>query len=76
VIAERRWPTGAVWEVHLHPGGSLTVCLFVSGDAVGILASSAWRAIGDEAVVAGLDVRHYLADIAAHPGTCRYMPRF
>ena len=52
-----------------------SMVLFLSGDGgwhLGVVRMArALTAAG--AAVAGLDVRHYLADIAAHPGPCRYM---
>ncbi len=51
------------------------VVLFLSGDGgwhLGVV-SMARHLVEQNAVVVGLDVRHYLADIAAHPGACRYM---
>ncbi len=51
------------------------VVLFLSGDGgwhLGVV-SMARHLVEQGAVVAGLDVRQYLADIAAHPGPCRYM---
>jgi type IV secretory pathway VirJ component len=78
VIAERTLAYGAPFgEVAIYtPGGEPhSLVLFVSGDGgwnLGVISMA--RHLADEgAVVAGLDVRHYLADIAAHPGTCRYM---
>jgi type IV secretory pathway VirJ component len=52
-----------------------SMVLFLSGDGgwhLGVVRMArAFTAAG--VAVAGLDVRHYLADIAAHPGSCRYM---
>jgi type IV secretory pathway VirJ component len=67
-------PFGEV-AIFAPEGQPRSLVLFLSGDGgwnLGVISMA--RHLADEgAIVAGLDVRHYLADIAAHPGTCRYM---
>jgi type IV secretory pathway VirJ component len=56
-------------------GKPRAVVLFLSGDGgwhLGVV-NMARHLVEQGAVVAGLDVRTYLADIAAHPDACRYM---
>jgi type IV secretory pathway VirJ component len=56
-------------------GKPRAVALFLSGDGgwhLGVV-KMAQHLVEQGAVVVGLDVRTYLADIAAHPGACRYM---
>jgi type IV secretory pathway VirJ component len=56
-------------------GKPRAVVLFLSGDGgwhLGVV-KMARHLVEQGAVVVGLDVRTYLADIAAHPGACRYM---
>jgi type IV secretory pathway VirJ component len=56
-------------------GKPRAVVLFLSGDGgwhLGVV-SMARHLVEQGAAVVGLDVRTYLADIAAHPGACRYM---
>lgn len=56
-------------------GKPRAVVLFLSGDGgwhLGVV-NMARHLVEQGAVVVGLDVRAYLADIAAHPGACRYM---
>jgi type IV secretory pathway VirJ component len=56
-------------------GKPRAVALFLSGDGgwhLGVV-KMAQHLVEQGAVVVGLDVRVYLADIAAHPGACRYM---
>jgi type IV secretory pathway VirJ component len=52
-----------------------SMVLFLSGDGgwhLGVVKMA--RTLAENgAAVAGIDVRHYLADIAAHPLACRYM---
>jgi len=52
-----------------------SVVLFLSGDGgwhLGVVKMARALVESGTAVV-GIDVRHYLADIAAHPSPCRYM---
>jgi len=67
-------PFGEV-AIYTPEGQPNSLVLFLSGDGgwnLGVISMA--RHLADEgAIVAGLDVRHYLADIASHPGTCRYM---
>ncbi len=67
-------PFGRV-TLYMPEGKPRSMVLFLSGDGgwhLGVVAMArALTAAG--AAVAGLDVRHYLADITAHPGPCRYM---
>jgi len=77
-IAERTISYGAPFgEIAIYTPESPphSLVLFLSGDGgwnLGVISMA--RHLADEgAIVAGLDVRHYLADIASHPGTCRYM---
>ncbi|HVN98681.1 MAG TPA: AcvB/VirJ family lysyl-phosphatidylglycerol hydrolase [Steroidobacteraceae bacterium] len=61
--------------VYVPEGKPRAVVLFLSGDGgwhLGVV-SMARHLAEQHAVVVGLDVRHYLADIAAHPDGCRYM---
>lgn len=61
--------------IYIPEGKPRGVVLFLSGDGgwhLGVV-SMARHLAEQHAVVVGLDVRHYLADIAAHPGACRYM---
>ncbi|MBS0387988.1 MAG: virulence factor family protein [Proteobacteria bacterium] len=61
--------------LYVPEGKPRAVVLFLSGDGgwhLGVV-SMARHLAEQHAVVAGLDVRHYLADIAAHPNACRYM---
>lgn len=56
-------------------GKPRAVVLFLSGDGgwhLGVV-SMARHLVDQGAVVVGLDVRSYLADVAAHRGACRYM---
>lgn len=67
-------PFGDV-TLYVPEGEPRAVVLFLSGDGgwhLGVV-SMARHLAAQNAVVAGLDVRHYLADIAAHPNACRYM---
>ena len=67
-------PFGRV-TLYMPEGKPRSMVLFLSGDGgwhLGVVSMArAFTAAG--AAVAGLDVRHYLADISAHPGPCRYM---
>ena len=52
-----------------------SMVLFLSGDGgwhLGVI-KMATTLVNAGAAVVGIDVRHYLADIAAHPAPCRYM---
>ena len=67
-------PFGRV-ALYVPAGQPRSVVLFLSGDGgwhLGVV-SMARALAGRGAVVAGMDVRRYLADIGAHPGACRYM---
>ena len=77
-ISERTLSYGAPFgeiSIYQPDGQPHSLVLFLSGDGgwnLGVISMA--RHLADEgAVVAGLDVRHYLAEIASHPGTCRYM---
>jgi type IV secretory pathway VirJ component len=78
VIDERVLHYGAPFgDVTVYQPRAATrgVVLFLSGDGgwhLGVVSMA--RHLAEQgAIVAGLDVRHYLADIAAHPGACRYL---
>jgi type IV secretory pathway VirJ component len=61
--------------VYTPAGKPRAVVLFLSGDGgwhLGVV-NMARHLVEQGAVVVGLDVRTYLADIAAHQGACRYM---
>jgi type IV secretory pathway VirJ component len=67
-------PFGQV-TLYTPEGKPRSMVLFLSGDGgwqLGVV-SMARHLVAQGAAVAGLDVRHYLADIAAHPGPCRYL---
>ncbi|MDE2220421.1 MAG: virulence factor family protein, partial [Gammaproteobacteria bacterium] len=67
-------PFGDV-TLYTPAGKPRAVVLFLSGDGgwhLGVV-SMAQHLVEQGAVVVGLDVRRYLADIAAQHGSCRYM---
>ncbi|MGB8692048.1 MAG: AcvB/VirJ family lysyl-phosphatidylglycerol hydrolase [Steroidobacteraceae bacterium] len=76
--AEREFDYGPPFgriALYMPEGRPRSMVLFLSGDGgwhLGVVRMArAFTAAG--VAVAGLDVRHYLADITAHPGSCRYM---
>ena len=78
LTAERALPYGAPFgdiAIYTPEGKPRSVVLFLSGDGgwhLGVV-SMARHLVEQGAIVVGLDVRHYLAEIAAHPTPCRYM---
>ena len=76
--AERLMHYGAPFgdvTLYVPEGRPHTLVLFLSGDdgwRLGVVGM-AQQLAAHGAVVAGIDVRRYLADIAAHPGACRYL---
>ena len=61
--------------LYVPEGKPRAVVLFLSGDGgwhLGVV-SMARHLAEQHALVVGLDVRRYLADIAAHPSPCRYL---
>ena len=78
LTAERALPYGAPFgdiTIYTPEGKPRSVVLFLSGDGgwhLGVV-SMARHLVEQGAIVVGLDVRHYLAEIAAHPTPCRYM---
>ena len=67
-------PFGEI-SIYTPEGSPRSVVLFISGDGgwhLGVV-SMARHLVEQGAVVVGLDVRHYLAEIAAHPTPCRYL---